>query len=47
MGFALQIIEAKDQIADSVTDSCKIKDTCAAWDAYAATNGIVVNDSGV
>jgi hypothetical protein len=45
MGFALQIIEAKDQIKETVQDSCH--GTCKSWNKYAELNHIVVDDSGV
>lgn len=47
MGFALQIIEAKEQIRDTVTDSCQLDGTCKSWNQYAALNNIHVEDSGV
>ena len=47
MGFALQIIENKAGIKETVTDSCQLQDTCKSWNSYAKAKGIVVNDSGV
>ncbi|KAM0724017.1 hypothetical protein Q7P37_001008 [Cladosporium fusiforme] len=47
MGFALQIIEAKDQIRETVTDSCQLEGTCKTWNQYAALNHVVPHDSGV
>lgn len=47
MGFALQIIEAQDQIAETVSDSCAVEEQCQAWNSYATQYGIVVDDSGV
>jgi len=47
MGFALQIIEAKEQIRETVTDSCQLEGTCKTWNQYAELNHIVAHDSGV
>ena len=47
MGFALQIIEAKEQIAETVTDSCQLEGTCKTWNQYATLNHVVAHDSGV
>ena len=47
MGFALQIIEAKDQIKETVQDSCQLDGTCKSWNRYAELNHVIVNDSGV
>ena len=47
MGFALQIIEAKDQIKETVLDSCQLDGTCKSWNRYAELNHVIVNDSGV
>jgi hypothetical protein len=48
-GFALQFVEMQEQIASSgaLKNSCALTGTCAAWDAYALADGIVVEDSGV
>lgn len=45
MGFALQIIEALDDI--KVADTCLLKDTCQSYHEYAAKNDIVTVDSGI
>ena len=47
MGFALQIIEAKDQIRETVTDSCQLEGTCKTWNQYATLNHVISHDSGV
>ena len=47
MGFALQIIEAKEQIAETVTDSCQLEGTCKTWNQYAEQNHVYAHDSGV
>lgn len=47
MGFALQIIEAKDQIKETVTDSCQLGGTCKTWNQYATLNNVYTHDSGV
>ena len=47
MGFALQIIEAKDQIKTTITDSCGSDNTCKKYIDYATANNIVTSDSGV
>ena len=47
MGFALQIIEAKEQIRETVTDSCQLEGTCKTWNQYATLNHVVTDDSGV
>lgn len=47
MGFALQIIEAKEQIRETVTDSCQLEGTCKTWNQYATLNHVVAHDSGV
>ncbi|KAI1085176.1 multicopper oxidase [Whalleya microplaca] len=45
-GFALQLVERVSEIG-SITDKDGIDSTCAAWNTYAVTNGIVQEDSGV
>lgn len=45
MGFALQIIEALDDI--KVADTCLLKDTCQSYREYAAKYDIVTADSGI
>lgn len=47
MGFALQIIEAKEQIKETVTDSCQLEGTCKTWNQYAEQNHVYAHDSGV
>lgn len=47
MGFALQIVEAKDMISDIVTDSCTIDKTCDGWKKWVARTGYKQHDSGV
>ncbi len=49
MGFALQIIENQSGIVDTVTQPAAMKDTCAAWNSWAAANDIEVApyESGV
>jgi FtsP/CotA-like multicopper oxidase with cupredoxin domain len=47
MGFALQIIEAKEEIKETVTDSCQLEGTCKTWNQYATLNHVVAHDSGV
>lgn len=47
MGFALQIIEAKEQIRETVTDSCQLEGTCKTWNQYAEKNHVYAHDSGV
>lgn len=47
MGFALQIIEAKDEIKKTVKNSCQLDGTCSKWHEYAKKFDIVVGDSGV
>lgn len=47
MGFALQIIEAKEQIRETVTDSCQLGGTCKSWNQYATLNHVYTDDSGV
>lgn len=47
MGFALQIVEQKSKIPNTVTDSCALQNTCSAWSNYATANNIQVLDSGV
>ncbi|KAF2837587.1 multicopper oxidase [Patellaria atrata CBS 101060] len=47
MGLALQIVEAMDQIPQTVDDPEIISDTCRAWDEYASNRGLIVPDSGV
>ncbi|KAK5167025.1 uncharacterized protein LTR77_007754 [Saxophila tyrrhenica] len=47
MGFALQIIENLEGIADTIKYGGQIEDTCSAWSEYAAAYNIVTEDSGV
>lgn len=47
MGFALQIIEAKELIKDTVTDSCMLNDVCSTWREWADEHDIITDDSGV
>jgi hypothetical protein len=47
MGFALQIIEAKEQIRETVKDSCQLEGTCKTWNQYATLNHVISHDSGV
>lgn len=47
MGFALQIIERKEEIRETVTDSCQLGGTCKSWNQYATLNHVVPHDSGV
>ncbi|KAI4725634.1 hypothetical protein E4T49_06650 [Aureobasidium sp. EXF-10728] len=47
MGFALQFIEGKEQIKDTVTDTCLVNDVCNNWRPWAQEKGIYVDDSGV
>ena len=49
MGFALQIIENLDGIADTVNYKSQIDDTCASWDSYATAYNVYAQpyDSGV
>lgn len=47
MGFALQIIENKANIAGNVTDTCTLDNTCAAWRKWADAKDISTDDSGV
>lgn len=45
-GFALQLVEQLDVI-ETYQDSDTINSTCIAWSAYATTDSIVQDDSGV
>ncbi|RDW92183.1 hypothetical protein BP5796_01577 [Coleophoma crateriformis] len=45
-GFALQLVERYSEIA-ALIDYDTMNSTCAAYDAYAAANNIVEDDSGV
>ncbi|OCK84645.1 multicopper oxidase [Lepidopterella palustris CBS 459.81] len=47
MGFALQILEQKSRIVETISDSCVLGDTCSTWDTYMTANNIQVLDSGV
>jgi hypothetical protein len=47
MGFALQIIENLENIADTVTHGGMIEDTCSSWTDYANAYNVFTNDSGV
>lgn len=47
MGFALQIIENLEGIADTIKFGGQIEDTCSAWTAYANANNVVTTDSGI
>ncbi|KAF2171368.1 multicopper oxidase [Zasmidium cellare ATCC 36951] len=47
MGFALQIIEAQDEIKKTVKNSCQLDGTCSKWHEYTKKFDIVVDDSGV
>lgn len=47
MGFALQIIENLDGIADTIKYPGQIEDVCSSWTDYANAYNIVTSDSGV
>ena len=47
MGFALQIIENLEGIADTIKNGGQIEDTCSAWTDYQTAYNIVENDSGI
>ena len=47
MGFALQFIEAQDQIKDTVTDSCSLNNVCANWRDWSREKNIHTDDSGI
>lgn len=47
MGFALQFIEGKEQIKNTVSDTCLLNDVCTTWRPWAQEKGIYVDDSGV
>ena len=49
MGFAIQIIEAKSQIAGTISDKWgkQLQDTCSAYNSWANTYDIKTDDSGV
>ncbi|KAH7135758.1 Cupredoxin [Dendryphion nanum] len=47
MGFALQIVEAKDSIDGIVKDQCMIDDVCRGWKSYVARTGFQQHDSGI
>ena len=47
MGFALQFIVGKEQIKDTVSDTCLLNDVCTTWRPWAQEKGIYVDDSGV
>lgn len=46
-GFALQLVEGMDAIADTVDDECKLYDTCANWNNWVDSVGFYQQDSGV
>lgn len=47
MGFALQIVEGKSMIKDTIKDQCAMYETCSAWDAWTAQRNFHQEDSGV
>ncbi|THZ08837.1 hypothetical protein D6C93_00326 [Aureobasidium pullulans] len=47
MGFALQFIEGKEQIKNTIQDTCLLNDVCDTWRPWAKEKGIYVDDSGV
>ena len=47
MGFALQIIENLKGIADTVADTCLLKNTCKSWKSYAGPLGLTSHDAGI
>ncbi len=47
MGFALQIIENLEGIADTVKYGGQIEDTCSSWTDYATTYNVFNYESGV
>ncbi|CAD0041712.1 unnamed protein product [Aureobasidium pullulans] len=47
MGFALQFIEGKEQIKNTVSDTCLLNDVCTTWRPWTQEKGIYVDDSGV
>ncbi|RMY63090.1 hypothetical protein D0864_12716 [Hortaea werneckii] len=47
MGFALQIIENREGINETVHDTCMLQDTCKNWREYAREFDVFAEDSGV
>ncbi len=47
MGFALQIIENLEGIADTIKYGGQLKETCASWDTYQNAYNLVTVDGGI
>jgi len=47
MGLALQVVEMQPNISATLDDTCKLQQTCKAWNQYALDNDIHAIDSGV
>jgi hypothetical protein len=46
MGFALQILEGRSKIKDTVKDVCALYGTCANWNKWVAERGFKQYDTG-
>ncbi|KAF2739733.1 hypothetical protein EJ04DRAFT_483935 [Polyplosphaeria fusca] len=47
MGFALQIVEGKGMLGDSMKNKCGADETCKGWDDWVAASGFGQHESGV
>lgn len=47
MGFALQIIENLEGIAETVDDGEQLNGLCSSWASYATETNFVVGDAGI